>query len=191
MPMIVLTLPNESQSMTLLESARAGDKRAIGSIYNLYFESIYQFIRFRVSDTQIAEDITSDVFVAMIQAFKNRKGPRNNLRAWLFRVARNKIADHYGKQESLPLETIEEWFADDQPNLETQFVNSLTKDTVRELVGQLSLDQQSVLLFRFNQQLSLQETADIMGKNVNTVKTLQARAVKKLAKLAERSLEDG
>lgn len=189
--MIVLILPNEEQAPTLLEQAYSGDREAIAVIYDAYFEPIYQFIRFRVSSVQIAEDIASDVFLDFIRGLKQRRGPRTNLRAWLFRVARNKIADHYGKQAALPLETIEEWFADDQPNLERQLVDTLDREMIRQLVMQLNLDQQSVLLLRFNQQLSLQETADIMGKNVNTIKTLQSRAIKKLAQLANELQEKG
>jgi RNA polymerase sigma-70 factor (ECF subfamily) len=187
--MIVLVLPAEIHSDEILERARKGDKTAIASIYNQYFEPIYQFVRFRVASQQHAEDITSDIFLALIHAFKRNKAPNTNLRAWLFRVARNKIADHHASRDTLPLETIEQWLPDDALNVEAQILQAFSQEQVRQWVMQLSLDQQTVLLLRFSQQLSLQETADIVGKKVNTVKTIQSRALKKLGKLAERALE--
>lgn len=189
--MIVLVLPDDSYHDLTLERARQGDKSAIASIYDQYFEPIYQFVRFRVADAKQAEDITSEVFLALVVGLKKKKGPKNNLRAWLFRVARNKIADHHSARDTLPLETIEQHLPDDSLSVEAQFMQSMTQAQVRDLIMQLNLDQQTVLLLRFSQQLSVRETADIMGKNVNTVKTLQARALKKLTQLAKRSNREG
>jgi RNA polymerase sigma-70 factor (ECF subfamily) len=102
-------------------------------------------------------------------------------------VARHAIYDCYGERQTLPLETIEQWSALQAADPEKQVLQSLDAQELRSLIGVLSHDQQEVLLLRFDQQLSLQETADIMGKHINTVKTLQYRAVKHLQQMLKRS----
>jgi len=190
--MIVLVLPDASPDESLLRDARRGYRMAVGQIYEKYMEPIYQFVRLRVGDSYTAEDITSTVFVTLVQTLGDGKGPRSNLRAWLFQVARNQVYDYYRRDDPLPIETLDQWFAaPDDINPELQVLQSLDVETIRSTIRRLSADQQEVLLLRFDQQLSLQETADIMGRKVNTVKTLQARALAKLRRLIQEGREGG
>jgi len=184
--MIVLVLPDDSSDERLLELAQQGDKSAVGQIYRRYVESIYQFVRLRVGDMQVAEDITSSVFEKLIHGLAEGKGPQTHLRGWLFQVARHAIYDTYGKQTALPLDTIEQWSAPSSEGPEQQALANINAETLREMILLLSPDQQEVLLLRFDQQLSLKESADILGKSVGTIKTLQFRAVKRLRQFVEK-----
>lgn len=185
--MIVMVLPDPIEDDSLLSRAHRGDKTAISEIYQLYVESIYQFCRLRLGDARAAEDITSTVFTKFIQSLTKGNAPRYHLRGWLFKVARNAIYDSYGKAKTLPIETIEQWEHLDSLHPEQEAIRAINADALRDSLTLLSPDQQDVLLLRFDQQLSLQETADILGKNVNTVKALQLRALKRLRKLLERT----
>jgi RNA polymerase sigma-70 factor (ECF subfamily) len=180
--MIVIVLPDLPTEYDLLEQASRGDQEALRQIYVAYFTPVYQFIRIRVGDAQVAEDLASDVFLDFVAAVKGRSaGPRQNLRGWLFRVARNKIYDQYGKDRQYSTTTLEEWIPDTpDENPEAQFVRALNVERAREALQQLAPDQQEVLILRFGQMLNLQETADIMGKSVSAVKSLQFRAVERL-----------
>lgn len=184
--MIVMTLPDVSDDDILLKQARRGSKRAISDIYERYVEAIYQFVRLRVGDSQQAEDITSTVFTAFIEQVTSGRGPSSHLRGWLFRVARNHIYDSYGEQQGLPLETIEQMSASHTTNPEHHILQSISREQIQRLIQQLTPDQQDVLLLRFDQQLSLKEVSDILGKNVNTIKSLQLRAVKALQRAIDR-----
>jgi len=184
--MIVLVLPDASPDEHLLQEARRGYRMAVGQIYEKYMEPIYQFARLRVGDAHTAEDITSNVFLTLVKTLQEGKGPRTNLRAWLFQVARNQVYDHYKRDEPLPIETLDQWFAAPEDiNPELQVLQSLDIETIRNTIRQLAPDQQEVLLLRFDQQLSLKETADIVGKKINTVKTIQLRALTRLRKLIQ------
>jgi RNA polymerase sigma-70 factor (ECF subfamily) len=182
--MIVMMLPDIAVDTTLMAQARDGKKAAIAEIYHRYVDSIYQYVRLRVGDKQSAEDITSTVFTTLIESIAKGNAPQKSLRGWLFQVARHKIYDTYGKQSNLPLETIDQMESMDA-NPEAEFGKNLTRETIRRVILQLSPDQQEIILLRFDQQLSLKEVADIMNKNVNTVKALQLRAVQRLRKLIE------
>ncbi len=187
LPMILLVLPDPSQDMMVLERAYRGDKQAVANLYRQYLDPIYQFVRLRVGNQHIAEDITSTVFTKFVIAIKKKKGPRQSVRAWLFQVARNEVYRHYGKTEPLPIETLDQWFKSDDNTPEENLLEGDRRRVTRNAIQMLSADQQEVLLLRFDQQLSIQETADIMQKNVNTIKTLQHRALLKLRQIIKRT----
>ncbi|GAB4442106.1 MAG: sigma-70 family RNA polymerase sigma factor [Anaerolineae bacterium] len=185
--MIVIVLPDIPTEDRLLERARRGERDAITHIYESYFEPIYQFIRLRVDDAPLAEDLTGDVFVKLVDALRGRNAPRHSLRGWLFRVARNAIHDHYGKQQRISTVALEEWLpapSGDDP--EARAIRALDAAQVRHALRALADDQQEVLILRFGQRLSLEETADIMGRQVGAIKSLQFRATTNLRKRLSR-----
>lgn len=179
-PMIVLVLPDIPQEDRLIARARQGDQAAIMQIYESYFTPVYQYIRLRVGEAMLAEDLASDVFVKMVNAFRGHNAPRHSLRGWLFKVARNEIYAHYGKVKQFPTETLDDWLPSGDDDAEARFIASLTAERARRALGMLAPEQQEVLILRFGQTLDLQETADIMGKSVSAIKSLQFRAVNTL-----------
>lgn len=62
-----------------------------------YRHLLYGFIRKRVPDDNSAEDIVQDVLITAVQQFDTLK-EADKLRAWLYRITRNKIADYYRAQ---------------------------------------------------------------------------------------------
>lgn len=183
---ILLALPDLPDEDRLLRQARAGDRQAIAHIYDGFFEPIYQFLRWRVSDPTVAEDLTSEVFLKLLSALRDAHAPRDTLRGWLFRVARNVLADHYrGVLPTVPLDDTAPFVHDG--DLETQLGAARDVDRVRRVMRMLAPDQQEVLVLRFGEMMSLQETADSMGKSVSAIKSLQFRAVDTLRRLLAES----
>lgn len=179
--MIVIVLPDIAEEDALLEQARAGNRQAVASIYEHYFSPIYQYVRLRVGDLHTADDITSQVFAKLIVSLRGHNAPNKSLRGWLFQVARNEIANHFRRDEPLPLETVDQWLASPpEASLEVNVIQNMDIDRTRQAIRMLAPGQQEVLLLRFDQMLSLQETADIMNKNVNAIKALQFRAINTL-----------
>lgn len=160
-------------------------------IYDAYFGAIYGFIRLRVDDPALAEDIASAVFLKLVEAARRGKMPRLSLRGWLFRVARSELAAHYQLSAQFPTTTLEEWIPDPSgDDVEAQFLRALDAERARRALRMLAADQQEVLILRFGQRLDLQATADVMGKSVSAVKSLQFRAINTLrAILGEMRIE--
>ena len=182
--MIVIVLPDIATEDRLLAEARGGDSDAIMEIYEQYFPPVYQFIRLRVGDAALAEDLTSEVFVKLVDALRGRNAPRQSLRGWVFRVARNVLATHFGKVRRYPMTSLEEWIpSPSEHDPEVQFIRTLNLERARQALRRLNAEQQEVLILRFGQKLDLQETADIMGKSVRAIKSLQFRAVNTLRQL--------
>lgn len=179
--MIVIILPDISTEDQLLARARQGDLDALRQIYQDYAQPVYQFIRMRVADRLAAEDIASEVFFKLVRECKAGRAPHHSLRGWLFRVARSELHDHYGKNQRFTNTVLNEFIpAPSEHEPEVEFIRSLRVEMVRVALRQLSFDQQEVIILRFGQRLSLQETADLMGRNANAIKALQFRAINAL-----------
>jgi len=167
----------------LLERARLYDEQAIGELYDQYAARVYSYIYRRVQDAQLAEDLTSDVFIRVLEAIQSERFWHTSFRAWLYRIAHNLVVDYWRRQPAaaqLPLE-------DDVLGSETAcfFLGGaiVEQEELQRAVLRLTPDQQQVLSLRFGEQLKAQEVAEIMGKNVNAVESLQHRALETLRRL--------
>ncbi|NPV65534.1 MAG: sigma-70 family RNA polymerase sigma factor [Anaerolineae bacterium] len=179
--MIMLVLPDLPTEDRLLALACHGDRDAITEIYDRYFEAIFQFIRMRVEDDTLAEDLSAEVFLKLIAALQGGNAPRHSLRGWLFRVARNVLYDHYGRERQLAITALEEWIpAQPDSDPEARFFASADSQQIHRALQALPTDQQEVLILRFGQMLSLEDTAAVMGRSISAIKSLQFRAASNL-----------
>lgn len=180
-PMLLITLPGPSEDDQLLAAARRGSPAALSGIFDQYFGPVYGFIRLRVDDPALAEDLASEVFVRLVTVIRQQRGPHSSLRGWLFQVARNLINDHYRTRKGFTESALSDWLPGPQSDdPELRAIRAATAEQTRRALRILPFDQQEVLILRFAQNLSLQETAELMGKRVNAIKQLQFRAIQAL-----------
>jgi RNA polymerase sigma-70 factor (ECF subfamily) len=152
------------------------DSTAVGAVYDQYFSEVYRYVLYRVGDQVLAEDIASEVFIRLLEAIRNRRGPDSNLKGWLIGTATHLVMDHMRKKYRRPEEDISDSLPDLQPGPASE-VDRREKDRlVRGAYSKLTPEQQTVLALRFGQGYSLEETAHHMDKNVNAIKALQVRA---------------
>src|SRR5262245_29269849 len=104
--------PDEQQ---LIIQAQQGDKDAVGALYDAYVQSIFRYISYRVESDVVAQDLTAEVFLRMVQGLPRFKDMNAPLGAWLFRIAATQIADHYRQKHRAMAEPL----SDDQPGEET------------------------------------------------------------------------
>ncbi len=162
---------------TALEGLRKLDSQSIGAVYDRYFPEIYRYVRYRVGDETIAEDIASDVFVRLLEASQKTQGPQSNLRGWLIATASNAVNDHHRRNYRRPVEALSETVPDGSPGIQTEVDLRERQHLVQGALTQLTPEQQHVLALRFGQGYSLEETAAVLNKNINAVKALQFRAL--------------
>jgi RNA polymerase sigma-70 factor (ECF subfamily) len=170
----------------LLERAREYDDQALAEIYDRYAESIYRYLYRYLGDAAQAEDLTSEVFLKLLEVTGTRRAPREQLQGWLYRVAHNLAMDRFRRQARRPnLALNEELVADsDLPSITVE--KRMDRQRLRVAIGQLTSAQQQVILLRFAEGFKVAEVAELMGKSQGAVKILQHRAVKRLRKLLER-----
>ena len=161
-----------------LDGLRALDSKVIGAVYDRYFEDVYRFVYYRLGDEQVAEDISSDVFVRLLEAVQKRRGPQTNLKGWLLATASHAVADYLRQVYRRPTEELSDVIPDHgAPSLTDEVDRREQVGSVQDAYAQLTAEQQNVLALRFGDGYSLEETARMMQKNVNAVKALQFRAL--------------
>lgn len=174
---MLMTDFNEKRAIDGLEKL---DSQSIGAIYDQYFPEVYRYVRYRVSDESIAEDIASDVFVRLMEASQKKKGPQTNLRGWLFATASNAVNDYHRRHYRRPVEALSDAMPDASTSVHSQVDLREQNRAVQMALAQLTAEQQHVLTLRFGEGYSLEETALVLNKNTNAVKALQFRALASL-----------
>lgn len=173
-------LMTEFNEQRALDGLRNIDSQSIGAIYDRFFPEVYRYVRYRVSDETIAEDIASDVFVRLMEASQKKQGPQTNLRGWLIATASNAVNDHHRRHYRRPVEALSDSMADHGPGINTEIDSREQNRLVQGALSQLTPEQQHVLALRFGQGYSIEETAAFLNKNINAVKALQFRALASL-----------
>jgi len=163
-----------------LEGLRSLDSQSIGAIYDYYFPEVYRYVRYRIGDEAMAEDIASDIFVRMLEASKRKQGPQTNLRGWLIATASNAVNDHHRRNYRRPVEALSDAIPDGAASVLSEIDTREKNSMVRSALTQLTEEQQHVLALRFGQGYSIEETAAFLKKNINAVKALQFRALASL-----------
>ena len=168
---------NDHHDDELLSKARAYNRTAIAEIYDTYQQPLYRYIYRQVGHVETARDLTADVFSRFLQALQNGTGPTQQLKAWLYRVSHNTVVDYYRRQQHrnhLPLEDVV-IYADDDPARAVE--HFLDTERVRLAFTKLTPEQQQVISLKFFAGFTNNEIAEVMGKPVGAVKSLQHRAI--------------
>ena len=166
----------------LVYKAKRGDKEAYGKLYLRYFDAIYRYIFFRVSQNhEEAEDITEIVFFKAWEKFATFDEQAAGFRAWIYTIARNQVIDYY-KKEKKQTKLLENHI-DDRENPEEKILREHEFEIVLAAVRKLPKDQAEVISLKFIEEMSNKEMSRILGKKENAIRALQFRALKKLQKI--------
>ncbi len=168
-----MSLPEQNE----LEDLKRLEPQAISAVYDRYFSEVYRFVCYRLNDELVAEDIASDVFVRLLEALQSGRGPQTNVKSWLLATAAHIVIDHHRKAYRHPESELPETIPDGLPGPSSEFEKRERDGRLKGALRTLTEEQQFVITLRFNQAYSLEETAAIMKKNINSVKQLQFRAL--------------
>jgi len=173
-------MKNRFKEKLLLYKIRAKqDAGAFGEIYDSYSEKIYRFIYFKVASEQEAEDLSSEVFLkAWNYIISDRE--IKSIAALLYKIARNKVIDHYRTRKE-QIELTEEALA--QPADES-VISEIEKQAdlarVYKALGKLKDEYREVVVMRYLDDLTVGEIAVILDKKQNNVRVLLHRSLNAL-----------
>lgn len=178
-----VNLPNEEQ---VLRKAVRGDEEAFTQLYDAHIDGVFRFVLLRVTDKSTAEDITSTVFMKAWENLGDYKIGKAPFRAWIYRIARNAIIDHYRtRKESVSLDAVFDLADEHGPNPTEHVAIKLEMEEIASHLLKLTEDQRNVLILRFVNGFSTKETAKALGKRQGAIRALQMRALQALAALLE------
>jgi RNA polymerase sigma-70 factor (ECF subfamily) len=171
----------------LVERGQQGDREALEELYLLHFDRIYSYLHMSVGNRHDAEDLTTQVFVKMLESigkFRWRSAPFS---AWLFRIAHNLAMDHFrAARRWQPEEDVPEPEPPEESAAEEEALESIGRQSMLELIESLSPEQQQVLALKFVFNFSNGEAATILDKTEGAIKSLQHRALASLQRQLER-----
>lgn len=173
----------------LLQRARSYDQTGLAEIYDQFSPAIYAYAVRLTGEQDLAEECVAEVFSRLLRALKAGQGPTDHLQAYLYRIAHNWLTDLFRRQAP-PMEIHEDFPAieADQPEPSTQM--RLQQQAVRSALRRLTPEQCQVIMLRFYQQCSIEDTAAVMQKEQTAVKALQHRALQALKKILKIEDED-
>lgn len=175
--------PVEDESR-LLQQAKEFDTDALGRIYDFYHPKIYRYVYSRVGDRQIAEDLTGEVFMRMLEALRNKRGWQTSVAAWLYGIAHHLVVDYHRARHKESRLFDEAALAEEEVR-GAAVEERLVREQLRLAIGDLTPDQQKVLVLKFVEGMSNQEVARILGKTEGAVKSIQYHALSSLARLVK------
>jgi len=175
-----------SDEVRLIQRAQQGDPAAFAEIYDRHQPVIYRYIYYRVGDTATAEDLTSEVFVRMVEkidAFTYRGRP---ILAWLYTIARNLVIDYRRRAGQAIMLSLDEQLVAESDDVELAAERGLTQRRLAVALARLTEDQRRVILLKFIEGLNNTEVARVLDKPVGAVKSLQHRALAALRRILEK-----
>ena len=159
------------------------------SIYDQYIDKIYRFVYLKVSSDEIAEDITSKVFLKGWEAFKNQNTEIRNPGAFLYQIARNAVVDHYrekGRSKIVSSEVLPE-ITNSDPNLQDKAILSADVKVVKNAIKKLKKEHQDIIIWHYLEDMPINSIAELMDKPAGTVRVMLHRGLKDLRDIIQES----
>lgn len=152
-------------------------RRDLDGLFNEYYSRIFNFIYYKTINSSLADELTSDVMVKVVQSYKTFDGTRGNLDAWMFRIARNTLFSYFrSSRNNVDLDAVNpavlSYTEDDQLDE--------TGETVRDLLKILTEEERELVYLKYWEELSNKEIAERLDLNPSTVSTHLWRANNKM-----------
>lgn len=147
-------------------------RKEFAALYRAHYATINSYIQRRVGDPNVADDLTSEVFLAALRwrrSFRDRGyGPR----PWLYRIASNIVARWWQTQHKTRTQTLDANLGASAPAVH----DTDLADAMRRAIAQLSLKSQVAISLYHLEELSIKEVAAALGCRTGAVKTRLSRA---------------
>lgn len=169
---------------SVLMAAKAGAEWAWSTIFRDLWGSVAGYLANRGAGE--AEDTASEVFIKVARNIHSFDGDEASFRSWVFVIAHRTLIDDRRYRSRRP-ETAEmpEHFSNPGGNVEDEAVDQLVTAELLEAFEKLTTDQRDVLALRMISGLTLEQTAEVIGKRPGAVKALQHRALASLQRQFE------
>jgi RNA polymerase sigma-70 factor (ECF subfamily) len=168
------------------------DPNAFGELYDAFVERVYRYLYFRTGSHPEAEDLTEQVFLKAWEAIERYRWQGRPFLAWLYRLAHNTHIDHVRSQK--PTTSLNN---DDRPielasaSAAVELARALDADLLARALGELTPDQQQVIVLKFLEGMDNEQIAQSMEKREGAIRALQMRALMSLRRVLEHQGERG
>jgi RNA polymerase sigma-70 factor (ECF subfamily) len=185
--------PDDPVVVALVDRVVASrDSHAFGELYDRFIERVYRYLYFRTGSHPEAEDLAEQVFLKAWEAIGRYRWQGRPFLAWLYRLAHNTHIDYVRTQrptaslnnEHRPVELVSTAAAVD-------LARALDADLLARALGQLTQDQQQVIVMKFLEGMDNEQIAQSLNKREGAIRALQMRALMSLRRVLENEGEFG
>ena len=177
-------LANDGQ---LIAEAR-NDPAAFARLYRRHYDTVFRYCVHRLFERQAAEDVTSAVFLKVVENLGRFKGTKQQFRNWLYKIATNAVNSHL--RQAARRKRLLKVAGEQVSHRATDCRGAIDESAERlallkEAMLALKPRYQTIVTLRFFEDLKLTEIAEVLGSSPGTVRSQLARALAKLRKKLE------
>ena len=179
----------KNEDVQLIERTLAGDESAFSTLVRKYQKPVHAFVRRKVGDFHIAEEITQDIFLRVYEKLQTLKNP-NTFAGWLYVIAAHQCFAWFEKKripmeslDAMPPEELEELaYGQYRAKQQEEFANEQQREVVKGLLQKLPEGERSVVTLHYLDSMTCEDVSELLGVSPNTVKSRLHRARKRLKK---------
>ena len=161
-------------------------REQFGQIYDQYIEKIYRFVYLKVNSQEVAEDITSRVFLKGWEAYQRAQEASGqeikNIGAFLYQISRNAVTDHYrekGRARTVSPDNVPQ-IADPRTNLYERAVLNADMEVIKTAIQKIKKEYQDVIIWHYLEDMPTEQIAQILNKPAGTVRVMIHRGLQSL-----------
>ncbi len=164
----------------IIKKAKAGDREALGVLYESCFDALYKYVRFKVESNAVCEDIVSEAFIRAFENLARFRGD-SSFKTYVYVIAKNLVFEHY--KDKAKLVYLDEQMPEDEEQENGDLKKRGLLGRVREAMSLLKPKEREVIELRYFSRFSVEETSKTMGLTVSNVKVVAHRTLKILHSL--------
>jgi RNA polymerase sigma-70 factor, ECF subfamily len=159
-----------------LVAAAREEPQAFLALYDRYFDRVLGYVRIRIRNEPVCEDVASTVFTTALEQLRRFRGD-GTFAGWLFQIARNAVRDVQRRPIAVPLP---DEATSSEPDLEERFLAYERAAQLHALIRLLPPEQQHLLALRFGAGLAFDEIGAVVGAEPGTVRVRMHRILEEL-----------
>lgn len=181
-----------SQDLKLIKLIqKKGDKAAANTLINLYYKEIYAYVFRQTSNRELSLDLTQEIFISMMKSINDFEGKKASFKTWLYKIASNKIIDHYRSKyykQGINIGNIDELEFKDTVNIEEDFLINEDAREIMEIINKMEGNIQQIIRLKIFSDMTFNEIAKVLEIKESTVKTKYYSAIKRINKILKEVL---
>lgn len=162
---------------------KKGDRAAASALYDELAPKVYGFMFSRTGKREIAEDLSQQVFLRLIEKIETFDGDRGRFVVWFWQMARNMLIDHYREKRALPFSSYEEDEVEAMAVTEMPDVDARVQyEKLQAFLKLLDDGEREVFEMRFAAEMSYKEMASLLGRSEGSLRIAAMRVKEKIKK---------
>ena len=157
-------------------------RETFAELYEEYLDKVFRYIKYKVNNIQLAEDLTSTVFEKALANFSKYSNDKASFSTWIFSIAHNVVIDHYRvnrKRQTVSLEEVTDR-SSSALSPEEELERKDERERLSVCLAELSQEEQEIIRLKFGAELNNRQIGKVLGLSESNVGTKLYRAIRKM-----------